>query len=101
MSRIGMERGWGPVPPAALERETALQGALFTGSVQEVIDKIMYQWELFRHDRFLVQLTVGPIPHPWVLEAIELLGTEVAPVIRRETAGRARAVEQLPEVPTS
>lgn len=101
MSRIGMERGWGPVPPAALERETALQGALFTGSVQEVIDKIMYQWELFRHDRFLVQLTVGPIPHPRVLEAIELLGTEVAPVVRRETAGRARAVEQLPEVPTS
>ena len=55
------------------------------GSPQEVIDKILYQHRLFRHDRCLVQLTVGPMEHRDVLRAIELLGTEVAPVVRRET----------------
>jgi alkanesulfonate monooxygenase SsuD/methylene tetrahydromethanopterin reductase-like flavin-dependent oxidoreductase (luciferase family) len=60
---------------------------LFVGSPQQVIDKILFQYEIFRHQRFLVQLTVGPMPHDEVLRAIELLGTEVAPVVRRETAG--------------
>ena len=54
------------------------------GSPQEVIDKILYQYEIFRHQRFLIQLTVGPMPHADVMRAIELLGTEVAPVVRRE-----------------
>jgi hypothetical protein len=41
---------------------------------------------VFRHQRFLLQLTVGPMPHDKVLRAIELLGTKVAPVVRKETA---------------
>ncbi len=84
MDRIGRERGWPPTTRQRFEAERTLQGALFVGSPQEVIDKILYQHELFRHDRFLIQLTVGPMPHADVLRAIELLGTEVAPVVRRE-----------------
>lgn len=87
MDRIGRERGWPPVSRRQMEAETSLRGALILGSPQEVIDKILYHHELFGHQRTLLQLTVGPIPHPRVLEAIELLGSEVAPVIRRETAG--------------
>jgi hypothetical protein len=34
-----------------------------------------------------MQMTVGPMPHASVLKAIELLGREVAPVVRRETGG--------------
>ena len=34
-------------------------------------------------------LTVGPMPHPEVMRAIELLGTEVAPVVRREVGAAA------------
>ncbi len=87
MDRIGRERGWPPTTRQRFDAERTLRGALFVGSPQEVIDKIMYQHELFDHDRFLVQLTVGPMPHADVLRAIELLGTEVAPVVRRETGG--------------
>ena len=87
MDRIGRERGWPPTTRQRFEAERALRGALFVGSPQEVIDKILYQHELFGHDRFLMQLTVGPMPHGSVLRAIELLGTEVAPVVRRETGG--------------
>jgi alkanesulfonate monooxygenase SsuD/methylene tetrahydromethanopterin reductase-like flavin-dependent oxidoreductase (luciferase family) len=84
MTRIGRERGWPPTTRAHFDAEAELHGALFVGSPQEVVEKILYQWEIFRHDRFLLQLTVGPMAHDRVLRAIELLGTEVAPVVRRE-----------------
>ncbi len=83
MSRIGRERGWPPTSPAQLDADTDLRGGLFMGSPQEIVDKILYQHELFDHDRVLLQLTVGPIPHREVLRAIELLGTEVAPAVRK------------------
>ena len=85
MSRIGRERGWPPTTRRQFDAEVALHGALVLGSPQEVIDKILYQYEIFRHQRVLLQLTVGPMPHARVMRAIELLGTEVAPVVRRET----------------
>ncbi len=86
MSRIGRERGWPPTTRAQFDAEARLSGALFVGGPQEIIDKILYQHELFGHQRFLIQLTVGPMPHDRVMRAIELLGNEVAPVVRRETA---------------
>jgi probable LLM family oxidoreductase len=87
MTRIGRERGWPPTTRQQFDAESGLHGALFVGGPQQVIDKILYQHELFRHQRFLLQLTVGPMPHAAVMRAIELLGTEVAPVVRKETAG--------------
>jgi probable LLM family oxidoreductase len=87
MNRIGRERGWPPMGPGAMEAEAELHGALVLGSPREVIDKILHQWELFRQDRYLIQLTVGPLPRADVMRAIELLGTEVAPVVRKETEG--------------
>jgi len=88
MGRIGRERGWPPPTRRQFEAERTLRGANFVGSPQEVIDKILFQHELFGHDRFLLQLTVGPMPHTDVLRAIELLGTEVAPAVREALAGR-------------
>ncbi|MGD2071417.1 MAG: LLM class flavin-dependent oxidoreductase [Gemmatimonadota bacterium] len=85
MTRIGRERGWPPTTPGRLEAERALRGPLFVGDPEEIVEKILFQHELFGHDRFLIQFTVGPVPHADVLRAIELLGTEVAPAVRRET----------------
>jgi len=96
MTRIGRERGWPPTSRTHFERERRLEGALFVGSPEQVVEKILYQRELFGHDRFLLQLTVGPMPHADVLRAIELLGTEVAPAVRREVA---RSSETDPVTP--
>ena len=85
MTRIGRERGW-PPPRQHFEAERGLGGALFLGNPEQVVEKILHQHTLFQHDRFLIQLTVGPMPHADVQWAIELLGTEVAPVVCRETA---------------
>ena len=57
-----------------------------------MIDKILFQHELFGHDRFLIQFSVGTLPHDRMLRSIELLGTEVAPAVREELARRAAAV---------
>ena len=89
MTRIGRERGWPPTTRHHFEAERGLDGALFVGSPQQIIDKILHQHEPFAHDRFLIQLTVGPMPHAQVVRAIELLGTEVAPAVRKATADSA------------
>ena len=52
------------------------------------MEKILFQHEIFNHDRFLVQLTVGSMPHAQILHSIELFGTKVAPVVRDEVARR-------------
>lgn len=83
MNRIGRERGWRPMTRQDYAAESALRGANFVGSPQQVVEKILFQHEVFRHDRFLVQLSVGAIPHAEVMHAIELLGTRVAPAVRR------------------
>jgi len=83
MNRIGRERGWPPMHPSRLLAETGADGPLFVGDPEEVAEKIVAQHAIFRHDRFLLQLTVGPVPHKEVLRAIELYGTEVAPRVRR------------------
>jgi probable LLM family oxidoreductase len=78
------DRGW-QISRPDFEQNAGPQGALFVGSPQEVIDKILYQRELFGHQRCIVQLDIGGLPYAKVAEAIELLGSEVAPVVRRET----------------
>lgn len=86
MDRIGAERGWPPMTRAQFEGSRTLHGANFVGSPDEVTQKILHQHELFGHDRFLLQLTVGPIEHDKVMRAIELLGTKVAPAVRQAIA---------------
>jgi hypothetical protein len=49
-----------------------------------VAEKIVFQHGVFGHQRYLMQLSVGTMPHRSVLRAIELLGTEVAPLVRKE-----------------
>jgi probable LLM family oxidoreductase len=88
------QRGRGvPMPRMAYEAQSTRAGAFFLGSPQEVIDKIMDQYELFRHDRMLIQMGFGNVPQKEQLKSIELLGTEVAPVVRREIAALAKRVE--------
>jgi alkanesulfonate monooxygenase SsuD/methylene tetrahydromethanopterin reductase-like flavin-dependent oxidoreductase (luciferase family) len=89
MNRIGGERGWPPLTREQFDHGRALRGHLMVGSPQEVIEKILFQHELFGHQRFLAQMSVGTLPHAEVMRSIELFGTEVAPVVRREIAARS------------
>ena len=52
-----------------------------------MIDKILWEHELFGMTRFLLQFSVGTMPHRDLLRCIELYGTVVAPAVRKALAG--------------
>ena len=87
MTRVGRERGWSPMNRDQFEylRES---GPLVVGNVQQAVDKIMQQYELFHNTRFVAQLVTGFTPHAKILKAIELFGTKVAPIVRKEIAAK-------------
>lgn len=86
MTRIGKERGWPPTNRQQFDAMISPKASLLVGSPQQVIDKILYEHELFGHTRFLAQMSLGAMPHDKILHSIELLGTKVAPAIRKYTA---------------
>jgi alkanesulfonate monooxygenase SsuD/methylene tetrahydromethanopterin reductase-like flavin-dependent oxidoreductase (luciferase family) len=83
MSIIGKERGWPPTIWAQFEAGRSKQGALFVGSPQQIIEKILYEKELFGLDRFLLHMSAGTMPHAQIMHSIELYGTVVASTIRK------------------
>ena len=88
MNRIGRERGWFPKSSFDFQASFGLRGANAVGGPDEIIEKILFQHGIFNHQRHLLQLTVGTLPHDAVLRAVELLGTKVAPAVRAEVARR-------------
>ena len=86
MGRIGRERGWPPPTRRQFDAERSPRGAMILGSPQEVIDKILYEHELFKMTRFLIQFSVGTLPHKTIMRSIELYGTKVAPAVRKAVA---------------
>ncbi len=92
MTRIGAERGWPPTSRQQFEAMRSSRGALAIGSPQEVIDKLLAQHELFGHQRHLLQMALGAMPHAQIMRAIELLGTVVAPAVRKATHIPAAAI---------
>jgi alkanesulfonate monooxygenase SsuD/methylene tetrahydromethanopterin reductase-like flavin-dependent oxidoreductase (luciferase family) len=86
MNRIGAERGWPPLSRAQYEASLGLRHHLFVGSPNQIVDKILFQHEVFGHDRCLLQST-GVLPHDRMLKSIELLGTHVAPQVRAAIGG--------------
>lgn len=52
----------------------------------EKLDLLLYQHEALGHHRFIGQIDIGGLPFAKVATAIELLGTVVAPAVRRALA---------------
>ena len=82
MTHIGRERGWPPTTREHFDAGRSPRGHLAVGSPQEVIEKILRQHEALGHARYLMQMSVGTLPHAKLMRSIELLGTKVAPAVR-------------------
>ncbi len=81
------QRGAGfDIPRPAFDAQATPGGGLLVGSSQEIVDKLLTYHELYGVTRAVFQLGFGGLPQREHLEAIERLGTEVAPVVRRELA---------------
>jgi probable LLM family oxidoreductase len=84
---VNRQRGMGTrMSRNDFEQMASPDTALFVGSPQQIVEKILQQHELFGHQRFLAQLDIGGQPFKNVAEGIELLAAEIAPLVRRETS---------------
>jgi alkanesulfonate monooxygenase SsuD/methylene tetrahydromethanopterin reductase-like flavin-dependent oxidoreductase (luciferase family) len=62
------------------------RNAMNVGSPQQIIEKILYQYELFGHQRYIGQMDFGGVPYEKLAKNIELIGIEILPAIRKYTA---------------
>ncbi len=89
-SKVGRERGWPPVTRAQYDAVRGPTGALLIGDPETVAERIVRLHEsLGGISRLTFQMSVGMLPHAQALRAIELLGTRVAPLVRKELAASA------------
>ena len=88
---VGKERGWPAVTRAGFDAQRGPYGALLIGSPDEVVEKVIRHSEaLGGVSRFTFQMNAASLPHAKLMRAIEALGTEVAPVVRKELPIRDR-----------
>lgn len=81
-TRIGRERGFAPVTKAGFDAQNGWTGALLVGEPQEIADKILRHSEaLGGLSRITLQM-VALSDHKKLMQAIELMGKEIVPVLK-------------------
>jgi probable LLM family oxidoreductase len=90
------ERGAPPLTRERYDASIADHGVLVVGSPAQVVETILHHHELYGHSRYLMQTSIGSVPHRLVMRSIELLGTEVAPAVRAELRRQGRPAERAP-----
>jgi probable LLM family oxidoreductase len=84
MNKLGRERGWGRYDRSSFDAARSFEGALYVGDSKTVAEKIIYLRKNVGVTRFMLHVPVGTMPHDDVMKAIQLLGKEVAPIVREE-----------------
>ena len=87
MDRVGRDRGWQPMSRDQYEYMRSPKGSLMVGSVEEVTEKILYEYKLFGFTRFFAQASLGFVPHELTMKSIELFATKVVPEVKRRIGG--------------
>lgn len=81
-TRIGKERGWPPVTRAHFDAQNGPRGALLIGGAEEIAEKILRHSDaLGGISRFTFQMDNAALSHAKLMQAIELIGTRVAPLV--------------------
>ncbi|EJX19048.1 putative luciferase-like monooxygenase [Staphylococcus sp. OJ82] len=81
---VGMSfiRGTG-YPKQQFANTPDYRDALMVGSPQQIIEKILYQHELYNHQRFMAQIDFGGVPFDKIMKNIELIGNEIIPGVKK------------------
>jgi alkanesulfonate monooxygenase SsuD/methylene tetrahydromethanopterin reductase-like flavin-dependent oxidoreductase (luciferase family) len=83
-TKIGKERGWPPVTRGQFEALRRPKGALLVSDPETVAAKLLQMNEdLGGISRISFQMSVAALAHDKLTHAIDLLGTRVAPIIRK------------------
>lgn len=72
-------------PKQQFEMATDTRDALMVGSTEQIIEKLLYQYELFGMQRFLGQIDFGGVPFDKIMKNIEIIGNDIIPAIRKYT----------------
>jgi probable LLM family oxidoreductase len=81
-NEIGKERGWGPTTRSHFDAGAAPEGALLVGNPETVANKIIsYDEKLGGISRITFQMSVAGLPHERALKSIELIGSQVMPLV--------------------
>jgi probable LLM family oxidoreductase len=89
-TEIGKERGWSPTTRAQFDATRGPKGALLIGDAETVAEKVLYENEaLGGISRITFQMGVSTVAHAKMMRAIEILGTRVAPLVRKQLARTA------------
>ncbi|QDQ00911.1 LLM class flavin-dependent oxidoreductase [Lysinibacillus fusiformis] len=86
MNKLGKERGWRHYDRSSYDAARSFDGALYVGDPETVAQKIIHLRKNVGITRFMMYVPLSSMPHAEVMRAIELLGTEVAPRVRKEIA---------------
>ena len=85
MTQIGKERGWPPTTRRQFDATRGPKGALLIGDAETVAKKILYVNEaLGGLSRITFQMSVSTLTHRKLMRSIEILGTQVVPILRKE-----------------
>jgi alkanesulfonate monooxygenase SsuD/methylene tetrahydromethanopterin reductase-like flavin-dependent oxidoreductase (luciferase family) len=83
--QIGKERGWPAIQRSHFDALCDREGALIIGDARGGVEKILhYNKVLGGIDRITIQMSPGTLPHEKALNAIQILGEQVAPAIREK-----------------
>lgn len=85
---ISRERGFSQPNRISYDMQSAPGGAIYVGNPEQVAEKILLTREHMGHDRHILQMDLASVPQKDVLKSIELLGTEVKPLIEAEIGRR-------------
>jgi len=75
-------------PQQQFEQATDYRDALMVGSTEQIIEKMLYQHELFGMQRFIAQIDFGGVPFDKIMKNIELIGNDIIPAIKKHTANK-------------
>ena len=73
-------------PKQAFAQATDTRSIINVGSPQQIIEKILYQHELYGHQRYIAQLDFGGVPFDKIMKNIELIGNTILPAVKKYTA---------------
>ncbi|WP_251517129.1 LLM class flavin-dependent oxidoreductase [Staphylococcus sp. HKU1] len=81
---VGMSfiRGAG-YPKQQFDQSPDHREALMVGSTQQIVEKILYQHELYNHQRFMAQIDFGGVPFDQIMKNIELIGNDIIPQVNK------------------
>jgi hypothetical protein len=86
-SPLSRRSKWPAVTRADFDAQRTPEGALLVGDAEEVVEKVLRHSEVLGGiSRPSFQMNAASLPHAKIMQAIEAIGTRVAPALRQGLA---------------